>query len=167
MALGAIAKGIAGFFQGDTGKEVVGFIRDRFPAKLSEGELAEIQREANQLEFEREKTAMEWAIQQDAAFDQRTKDLEGTATDLKTIPYLGPIVIFFRGMFRPVFSYFVMYLDYLWFATDTTQWTQQQNTALFVINVIVLVFFFGERAVKNLIPVIAQVFGVSRPKEAT
>ncbi len=33
------------------------------------------------------------------------------------------------------------------------------NVAMIVINVLVLGFFFGERALKNLMPMIAQVFG--------
>ena len=159
MALGKIAKGIAGFFTGDTGKEVVGFIRDRFPAKLSDAELAEIQADADRREMQRERDAMEWANQQDAEFFKFTKDMEGTAADLKGVPVLGPIVIFMRGMFRPIFAYFTMYLDFMWFTTDTSHWTEQQNTAMIVINIIVLVFFFGERTVKNLLPLIGQVFG--------
>lgn len=159
MALGKIAQGIAGFFGGDTGKELVGFIRDRWPAKLSDAELAEIEHENNRLEFEREQAAMRWANEQDAAFFQFTKEMEGTASDLKGVPLLGPIVIFMRGMFRPIFAYFTMYLDFTWFTTDTSHWTEQQNMAMIVINIIVLVFFFGERTVKNLLPMIAQVFG--------
>jgi len=158
MALGSLIKGVAGFFGGDTGKEVVGFIRDRFPAKLSDADLAEIQAATEQREAERKETAMEWAANEQANFNQFTTDMEGTASDLKGVPILGPIIIFFRGMFRPIFSYFVMYLDFVWFV-GTSDFNEQQSTAMIVINLIVLVFFFGERAVKNLAPLIARVFG--------
>lgn len=158
MAIGTLIKGVAGFFSGETGKEVVGFIRDRFPAKLSDAELAEIQAAAEQREGERKESAMEWAASEQANFNKFTTDMEGTASDLKDVPVLGPIVIFFRGMFRPIFSYFVMYLDFVWFV-GTSDFDDQQSTAMIVINMVVLVFFFGERAVKNLAPLIARVFG--------
>ncbi len=162
VALGAIAKGIAGFFGGDTGKEIVGFIRDRFPGKMSEADLAEVAADTDRRAMERERNAMQWATEQDAQFQKFTTDMEGTASDLKDVPFLGPIVIFFRGMFRPVFSYFVMYLDFVWFVGETA-FNEQQQTAMIVINLIVLVFFFGERAVKNLAPLIARVFGGNLP----
>lgn len=155
----SLLSGIANFFSGGAGKEIVGFIRDRFPAKLSDQELAQIEALADEREMEKQKRAMEWAADQERMFNERTKELEGTASDLKAIPFLGPIVIFARGMFRPLFSYFVMYLDAIWFTTDTSHWSEQQNTAMIVINIIVLTFFFGERAVKNLAPLIARVFG--------
>lgn len=162
MALASIAAGIGKFFGGDMGKEVVGFIRDRFPAKLSEAELAEIEAEAERREAEREDAARKWAVEQDAQFFQFTKDMEGTASDLKTIPFVGALIIFLRGAFRPVFAYFTLYLDAQWFLTGVSGgWTEQQNTAMIVINIVVLVFFFGERTVKNLMPLIAQVFGRS------
>lgn len=160
MAIASIAAGVAKFFGGDTGKEVVGFIRDRFPGKMSEAELAEVAAETDKREMEREKNVMDWAREQDQQFFTFTKDMEGTAADLRTIPYVGGLIIFLRGAFRPIFAYFTLYLDAVWMLTETSDsWTDQQNTAMIVINVVVLVFFFGERTVKNLMPLIAQVFG--------
>ena len=161
--IGKIAEGVASFFGGGAGKEVVGFIRDRWPAKLSEADLAEIEADTDRREMEREKNVMAWANEQDQAFFTFTKEMEGTASDLKDVPFLGPIIIFLRGAFRPIFAYFTMYLDFMWFTTDTGHWSDQQNTAMIVINIIVLVFFFGERTVKNLMPLIASAFGGKAP----
>lgn len=155
----SILAGVKSLFGDGIGKEIVGFIRDRWPAKLSEAELAELEIVTREAEHRRQMELLEYAAQQDAAFNERTKELEGTASDLKTIPILGHLVIFARGMFRPVFAYFTLYLDVVWFTTDTGGWTDQQNTAMIVINCIVLVFFFGERTVKNLLPLIGEVFG--------
>ncbi len=160
MAIASIAGGIAKFFSGGVGKEIVEIIGRQFPGKLSDEELAEIERQAAELEHKREADAMMWAREQDLQFFQFTKDMEGTASDLKTIPYIGGLIIFFRGAFRPTFAYFTLWLDAQWFLTQTSSvWTDQQNTAMIVINVVVLVFFFGERAVKNLLPLIGEVFG--------
>ncbi len=163
MAIASVAAGIAKFFGGGVGKEIVGIIGRQFPGKLSEAELAEIEQAAIELESKRDADAMQWAREQDAQFFSFTKDMEGTAADLKTIPFIGGLIIFLRGAFRPTFAYFTLYLDSQWFLTSTSVgWTEQQNTAMIVINVVVLVFFFGERTVKNLMPLIAQVFGRQR-----
>lgn len=160
MALASIAAGVAKFFSGGGGKEVIGFIRDRWPAKLSEAELAEVEAEIDRREMEKREAAMEWGHKQDQAFFTFTKEMEGTAADLKSIPFVGAFIIFLRGAFRPIFAYFTLYLDAQWFLTGVSGgWTEQQSTAMIVINVVVLVFFFGERTVKNLMPLIAQVFG--------
>jgi hypothetical protein len=37
-------------------------------------------------------------------------------------------------------------------------WTEQQETLLLAMNLLVLAFFFGERAMKNVLPLIVQVF---------
>ena len=155
----SVLAGIGKFLSGGTGKEVVGFIRDRFPAKLSEAELMQLEQEADRMDKDHEAKLLEFAAQQDQVFNERTILMEGTAKDLQQFGILGKIVVFLRGLFRPVFAYFTMYLDFLWFTGDTSGWTDQQNTAMIVINIIVLVFFFGERSVKNLLPMIAQVFG--------
>ncbi|MGI9250696.1 MAG: hypothetical protein ACR2PR_07155 [Pseudohongiellaceae bacterium] len=155
----SIVAGIKAFLGGGTGKEIVGFIRDRWPAKMSESEAAELELAVEQIQHKRDMDVLEYAADQDKRFNERTIAMEGTAKDLQAIPFLGPVVIFARGMFRPVFAYFTLYLDSQWFLTDTTAWTEQQNTAMIVINIIVLVFFFGERTVKNLMPLIAQAFG--------
>lgn len=91
-------------------------------------------------------------------FSRRTIAMEGTASDLQAVPYLGAVVIFARGMFRPLFSYAVLYWDWLFFTSQGAVWDEQQKTLLLTVNLIVLVFFFGERAVKNLAPLLSRVF---------
>jgi hypothetical protein len=50
-------------------------------------------------------------------------------------------------------------MDARWFFESGLTFSEQQQTALIVINVLVLGFLFGERAVQNLTPMIVQVFG--------
>ena len=89
----------------------------------------------------------------DGEFNQRIKDLEGTAADLRKIPVLGSIILFMRGCLRPIFGFFTLYMDYLVFSGA---WIIEQGSrlesAFFAINLLVLGFLFGERAVKNLLP---------------
>jgi len=51
----------------------------------------------------------------------------------------------------------VAYLDYEYFISGMN-WSERQETLLLSINLLVLVFFFGERAMKNVMPLIAKVF---------
>ena len=96
-------------------------------------------------------------LERERMFNERTIDLEGTAKDLTALPILGAVVIFLRGAFRPLFAYFTAFLDYVYFVTGM-DWSSQQESLLLVVNSLVLTFFFGERALKNILPHIAQVF---------
>lgn len=92
------------------------------------------------------------------ALDKRISEQEGTAKDLKTIPILGTVIIFLRGVQRPAWGFATMYMDNKWFF-GTSTFTEQQQTAMIIINVLVLGFLFGERTIKNLEPLIIRVFG--------
>jgi len=72
---------------------------------------------------------------------------EGSMKDYKDIPIIGPIVLLFRGLIRPSFTCLVGYLDYI-FITGTN-FTQPQAELIKAMTLIVLFFWFGERAVKN------------------
>jgi hypothetical protein len=93
-----------------------------------------------------------------AQLDKRIAEQEGTAADLKTIPVLGHILIFARGAQRPVWGFATLYMDFKWLFEPGT-FTEQQQTAMIVINILVLGFLFGERTIKNLEPLIIKVFG--------
>lgn len=82
--------------------------------------------------------------------------LEGTANDLRAVPFIGAFIVFLRGCQRPVWGFFTMYLDADWLTTAGAGYTEQQQTALIVINVLVLGFLFGERAIKNVMPLITK-----------
>jgi hypothetical protein len=95
-----------------------------------------------------------------AQLDKRIAEQEGTASDLKGIPILGPIILFLRGMQRPVWGFGTMIMDYKWFF-EVRDFTEQQQTAMIIINVLVLGFLFGERSIKNLEPLLIKVFAKS------
>ena len=68
---------------------------------------------------------------------------EGAAEDVPKI------IILLRSLIRPVFTILVGYLDFLFFTGSTTTWAPEAIALLKAINIIVLAFWFGERAVKN------------------
>lgn len=151
---------IVDFFGGSAVKTIADTIMAYLPPDISPEKKIEIAFASSQQEYQRQKDAMIMAHEMDKEFNQRIKDLEGTAADLKALPYVGNILIFFRGAQRPIWGFATLYLDYMWFSNawkipDGTQ----QSAAFLVINVLVLAFLFGERALQNVMPYIIQFFG--------
>jgi hypothetical protein len=132
-------------------------IKNRFPAKLSEAEGKALEIELIALNNNQMAQLAKLANDQTEEFNTRIKEMEGTAKDLKGIPILGPIVLFMRGVQRPVWGFGTLYLDYKWFAGE---WVldEQQASAATIINLLVLGFLFGERAIKNLEPLLMKIF---------
>jgi len=127
------------------------------PPDLSPLQKAEIELKTTQFLGEKQLQANQILNEAAAQLNKRISEQEGTASDLKTIPLIGHIVIFLRGVQRPLWGYATLFMDYKWFFELHT-FTEQQHTAMIVINFLVLGFLFGERTIKNLEPLIIKVF---------
>ena len=158
------------------------FVNKRWPPNMSEGDKAAAEVVIKEMLHSQQMDISTAMRQDEQQFNERTIALEGTAKDLQGIPYIGGLIIFMRGAFRPLFSYFTGYMDWLYFSESTIRvmdeagvldrivqtWTPQQETLLLAMNLLVLIFFFGERAMKNVLPLIMQVFMARTPnKEGT
>ena len=150
---------IKGFLGDGFGSKIVDFMRDRWPPNMSEEQKAQVELAMMEISHRQEVELLQIANSTQTEFNNRIKDLEGTASDLKSIPFFGSIVLFLRGTQRPIWGFFTLYVDFLWFTTNTITWSEQQNTAAIIINIIVLTFLFGERTILNLSPLIERVFG--------
>ena len=95
------------------------------------------------------------------ASTERAVALEGTASDLKAIPLLGNLMLFARGSQRPLIGFGTMYLDYAWMS-GAWHLDDTQGRVAFLVNLLVLGFLFGERAVKNLAPLIADLMAARK-----
>lgn len=127
---------------------------DATPQQKAESEL-KIQEFLHRKETETNKVLTDAAAQ----LDKRIAEQEGTASDLKAISFLGPIILFLRGLQRPVWGFATLYMDNKWFFGTGNEFDEQQQTAMIIINILVLGFLFGERTIKNLEPLIIKVFG--------
>jgi hypothetical protein len=136
-------------------------ITDYFPPDMSPEKKAELQRKIDEMEFKKQIAILEAAADAEKTLNQRIAEQEGTASDLKQLPIVGRIVLFLRGLQRPMWGFLVMYIDFEWF-TKAPTYTEQQQSALIVINLLVLGFLFGERTITNLKPLIVEVFGRRR-----
>ena len=193
LALGAIkgVKAIANAVGGETGGKIaqgVAMVEEGLaevqPENMPPEIKAEVLRERNRheeamREAEREDKRLDIAADQ-AAADQvtdRAAKLEGTAEDLLKLPVIGRIVLFLRGCQRPVWGFSALVMDWQLLSGS---WTVELYNAtadaitaegwiVLAINVLVLGFLFGERAIKNLLPLVAKVleaWGMRGTKEA-
>jgi len=135
--------------------EVVGNrLEDKSKVELTTLEITEaVAARAHELEM----AQLQADKEAEAEFNQRTLEMEGTAKDLQALPYVGSVVLFLRGAFRPLFAYFTAYLDWLYFY-QSMPWTDKQQALVYAVNMLVLGFFFGERALKNVLPLVAKIF---------
>lgn len=157
MGAGGILSGITNFIGGGLFKELKETFMAYLPPDLSPEQKAQIELKMQDSLNEKQRAADIALSEAASQLDKRISDQEGTASDLKTIPILGTLVIFLRGCQRPVWGYATLWLDTQWFFGTYTL-TDKQNLALVLINVLVLGFLFGERTVLNLQPLIEKVF---------
>lgn len=145
------------FMTGGLGNSIVEAIKDYFPPSMSEFEKSEIAFRIKQAADDKEIRLKQLANEADSEFNSRIKEMEGTAKDLKSLPIIGSLVLFMRGAQRPTWGYATMYMDFQVFSGNWGSLTETQESALWVINLLVLGFLFGERAVKNVTPLLARV----------
>lgn len=126
------------------------------PASMSDAEKAEVRKEMLDVAHQHELSLLVLSNEAEAMFNKRTADMEGTAADLKAMPILGPIMMFMRGAFRPLFAFAVLVWDW---QVLSGAWKTEHTELLFAVNVLVLGFFFGERAVKNIAPLLQKKLG--------
>lgn len=132
-------------------------MKDYFPPSMSDLEKSQAELALVSVKANMEVKMAEAMHEAQGMYEQRIRDMEGTAADLKVIPIIGPLIIFFRGMQRPLWGYAVLWLDYMVFASE---WKitpdSRQDVCFMIINLLVLGFLFGERAMQNLAPLIER-----------
>lgn len=151
---------VTDFVGGSLFKEIKEGVMSYFPPDMSPQQKAEAEMKIQEFLYRKEVETNKVLTDAAAQLDKRIAEQEGTAADLKGIPILGPIVLFLRGLQRPTWGFLTMWMDTQWFF-GTYTFTEQQQTAMIVINVLVLGFLFGERTIKNLEPLIIKVFARS------
>ncbi len=146
---------IANVLSGSLFGEVKDLVKTYFPPDMTAEQKAQLEIELVKLELTKQAQINEALASSERAITERISQMEGTAQDLRAVPIVGPIVIFFRGMQRLVWGYGTFAADFLWFSG---KWTlgEQQESALWIVNILVLGFLFGERAVQNVAPLISE-----------
>lgn len=166
---------VVDFLSGGIGEKIVDTVKDYFPPKLTESERMKLEEVIRKAAREHELQLLNLAQQEQQMFDDRIREMEGTAKDLQQFGRLGEVVVFLRGMQRPIWGFFVLYLDYAVFVQNKWPTVSIQNatesvgldfqSAFWMINFLVLGFLFGERAMRNVLPLLQKRLGGSAPAE--
>ena len=117
----------------DIGKTVLNKI---LPDKMSEAEKAGVE-----AAFQAEASKM--MLTQDKNFRDFVLEYEGKAKDIPK----G--LIWIRSAIRPAFTILIGYLDYMYFMAAAGAWEPDKVGLLKAVNLIILFFWFGERAVQR------------------
>lgn len=149
---------LASILTGGLADTVMSGITKYFPPDMSDEQKASVNLELQRIELEKQASVNKAVADAEKSINERIAISEGTAKDLMALPIVGRLLIFARGAQRPVWGFSTMYADYMWFSGQWSGLTQQQESSLWVINLLVLGFLFGERAVQNVAPLIAQHF---------
>lgn len=152
MNIGKLIKSGLDIVNGNFGKKVANLIGDYFPDPVKK---AEIMAKLQELQLERQKAEDETVHVAAQDLNDRIAQYEGTAKDLLALPYIGRVIIFARGTQRPVWGFATLYFDWQLFANDL-KLDEQQTQLLWIINFLVLGFLFGERAIKNIMPLVVK-----------
>lgn len=148
--------GLKDFITGDgVVSQIANLAKEYFPPDMSDLQKAEFMQKANELEHKKKMELADKISQSENDLTNRIAQLEGTAQELRTIPILGPVVIFLRGLQRLVWGYGLLYFDWLWL-TAAVKISEQAEGALLIMNLLILGFLFGERAIQNLSPLIER-----------
>lgn len=131
--------------------------KDYFPPDMSAEQIEDLELRTKKLQSDIQQQMDNASNIAEELLTNRISQLEGTASDLKSVPFVGPMVLFLRGLQRPLWGYATLFMDYMWFSEWPTL-TSKQESALMAINILVLGFLFGERAIKNVMPLITKLF---------
>lgn len=160
MSFNKIASGLINGLTGGLADTIYDAVKTYFPPDMTPEKKAEVMLMLQRLELEKKQQTTDAVIETEKALTERISKLEGTANDLKSLPLVGRIVIFARGCQRPIWGFFTIWLDYQWFSSWELDY--QQQAALIAINLLVLTFLFGERAIKNVAPYIIEALRKNR-----
>jgi hypothetical protein len=127
-----------------------------FPPSMSDAEKAKATIALKELAHKEELELLNATNEATQLFNQRVKEYEGTANDLKSIPIIGALIIFLRGAFRPLFAYAIAFVDIKVFSNAWQITDPQILSAFWLVNLLVLGFFFGERTMKNILPLLKE-----------
>jgi hypothetical protein len=145
------------FLTGGFATKLIDTVRGFFPPSMSEAEKKEFELKLMEITNQHDLELLREVNAAEAEFNTRIKDMEGTASDLSKLPYLGSVILFLRGCQRPAFGILVLVMDYQVFSGG---WNLSDGSriesAFFAINILVLGFLFGERAVKNIMPLVQK-----------
>ena len=149
------------FLSGSTVQTIADVVTAYFPPSMSDVEKSDLQLKIQAAENAKDIETLKLFNEGDRDFNTRIIAMEGAAEDLKSVPYLGAFIILLRGTQRPLWGFCTLYMDLMVFSkTWIIPKESMEGTAFLAINLLVLTFLFGERAVKTILPIVMRYFGM-------
>jgi len=157
-----ILKAATDFIGGSLFGEIKDTVMAYLPPDLSPVQRAEIELKLQEQLHKKQIEANRVLADAAKDLDNRIAEQEGTAKDLQQFGILGKAIVFLRGIQRPAWGFGTFWLDNQWFFAESLTFTPTQEKTLLVINILVLGFLFGERTMKNLTPLLTNIFGAKK-----
>lgn len=154
--IGGAIKAIGGVLSGGFVKDIVKVVDKFVPDKMSQKERADVEMAIMQLNHKKEMEIIQVWNEQEKNFQQFVSKHEGTAADLAQLGILGKILLGLRGLQRPVWGFGILLIDWNVFSGVWTLDEQMLNI-VWIVNLVILSFLFGERAIKNVLPLVTSV----------
>lgn len=139
-------------FAGGLGGKIVDAFQKYFPPDMSPEMKAQIALEAQNFELKVTMEANRAREEAEKSINERIAMYEGSSSDLKGIPFIGPLMLLLRGSQRIAWGFGTLLLDYNVFSSNWKLIDPVISNAFWIVNFLVLGFLFGERAVTNVMP---------------
>ena len=100
------------------------------------------------------------------AQEAQNKHTDSSTGELRTIPILGSVLITLRAVQRPIWGFYVLYIDLMIFSKkwdlplESDSGYTPEGMTILLLNFLVLGFLFGERTLKNVVPVLIPLLDV-------
>lgn len=149
---------------GGLGRDILSAVEKYFPPDVSPEQRENFRLAAENIELQRARDFAAAQADAERALNERISMYEGTASDLRQMPVIGPAMLFLRGAQRPAWGIATLCLDYEVFSGAWKLGDTVLLNCFFLINFLVLIFLFGERAVVNVFPLLKQLFDAKAAK---
>ena len=142
---------------------IIDVAKSYFPPDMSEAQKLEAEMKMLQIKASVDLQIQEMLNESERAFNDRIIQMDGTAEQLKSVFFIGPLIILLRAIQRPLWGFGTLYMDWMVFSDTWKIPTDSREDMCFLsINLIVLIFLFGEKAFKNIAPLIERLLSVRK-----
>lgn len=90
--------------------------------------------------------------------NRHNEAMEGTAREIREIRIAGPLVVILRSLQRPCWCFFTLWASYQAFSGGWAIKDEVMQQAFYLMLALVLIVVLGERAVKNVAPLLSYLF---------
>lgn len=142
---------------------IIDVAKSYFPPNMTESEKLEAEMKMMQIKAGVDLQLQEMLNETEKNFNDRIMAMDGTAEQIKDIWFVGPTVIFLRALQRPIWGVGTIILDWQVFSGAwIIKEGSRQDICFLIINLIILIFLFGERTFRNIAPLVERLLMVRK-----